>query len=45
VPRIKRDDGRVKMILPPFAGELNGFTLLKEPQNLIFAEVNVLFMF
>jgi hypothetical protein len=30
VPRIKRDDGRVKMILPPFAGELNGFTLLFE---------------
>ena len=28
VPRIKRDDGKVKMILPPFAGELNGFTLL-----------------
>jgi hypothetical protein len=27
VPRIKRDDGKVKMILPPFAGELNGFTL------------------
>jgi hypothetical protein len=23
VPRIKRDDGKVKMILPPFAGELN----------------------
>jgi transposase len=30
VPRIKRDDGRVRMILPPFAGELNGFTLLFE---------------
>ena len=30
VPRIKRDDGKVKMILPPFAGELNGFTLLFE---------------
>ena len=30
VPRIKRDDGRVKMILSPFAGELIGFTLLFE---------------
>ncbi|CAC9650031.1 Mobile element protein [uncultured Gammaproteobacteria bacterium] len=30
VPRIKNDDGKVRIMLPPFAGELNGFTLLFE---------------
>lgn len=28
VPRIKRDDGRVRLISPPWAGLMNGFTLL-----------------
>ena len=30
VPRIKRDDGRVRLIPPPWSGKLNGFTLLFE---------------
>jgi len=30
VPRIKRDDGRVRLISPPWAGLMNGFTLLFE---------------
>ena len=25
VPRIKRDDGRVRLILPPWSGKLSGF--------------------
>ena len=30
VPRVKRDDGRVRLISPPWAGLMNGFTLLFE---------------
>jgi transposase len=30
VPRIKRDDGRVRMISPPWSGVVSGFTLLFE---------------
>ena len=30
VPRIKRDDGKVRLILPPWAGQLNGFSTLFE---------------
>lgn len=30
VPRIKRDDGRVRLIPPPWSGKLSGFTLLFE---------------
>jgi transposase len=30
VPRIKRDDGRVRLISPPWSGIMNGFTLLFE---------------
>ena len=30
VPRIKRDDTRVRLIYPPWAGLMNGFTLLFE---------------
>jgi transposase len=30
VPRIKRDDGKVRLISPPWAGVMNGFTLLFE---------------
>lgn len=30
VPRIKPDDGGIKMMLPPFSGKCNGFTLLFE---------------
>ncbi len=29
-PRIKRDDGKVRLILPPWAGPLNGFSTLFE---------------
>jgi transposase len=29
-PKIKRDDGRVRLINPPWAGIINGFTLLLE---------------
>jgi transposase len=29
-PRIKRDDGRVRLISPPWSGAMNGFTLLFE---------------
>ena len=29
-PRIKRDDGRVRLISPPWSGVMNGFTLLFE---------------
>ena len=28
VPRVKRDDGKVRLISPPWSGKLNGFTLL-----------------
>ena len=30
VPRIKRDDGKVRLILSPWAGQLNGFSTLFE---------------
>ena len=30
VPRIKRDDGKVRLILPPWAGQLNDFSPLFE---------------
>lgn len=30
VPRIKRDDGKVRLIPPPWSGKLSGFTLLFE---------------
>lgn len=30
VPRIKRDDGKVRLIAPPWSGKLKGFTLLFE---------------
>ena len=30
VPRIKRDDGRIRMISPPWSGVVSGFTLLFE---------------
>lgn len=30
IPRVKRDDGRVRLISPPWAGVMNGFTLLFE---------------
>jgi transposase len=30
VPRIKRDDGRIRMIPPPWSGVVSGFTLLFE---------------
>ena len=30
VPRIKKDDGRVRLIMPPWSGVLSGFTLLFE---------------
>ena len=30
VPRVKRDDGKVRLISPPWSGKLNGFTLLFE---------------
>jgi len=30
VPRVKRDDGRVRMIPPPWSGVVSGFTLLFE---------------
>ena len=30
VPRIKRDDGKARLILPPWAGQLNGFSPLFE---------------
>ena len=30
VPRIKRDDGKVRLILPPWAGQLNGVSTLFE---------------
>ena len=30
VPRVKKDDGKVVLLLPPWAGKLNGFTLLFE---------------
>ena len=30
VPRVKRDDGKVRLIYPPWAGLMNGFTLLFE---------------
>ncbi len=29
-PRIKRDDGTVRLIMPPWSGKVNGFTLLFE---------------
>ena len=34
VPRVRRDDGKVRLIYPPWAGLMNGFTLLFE--SLIF---------
>ncbi len=30
VPRIKRDDGRIRLIMPPWSGTVSGFTLLFE---------------
>ncbi|MDX8384207.1 MAG: transposase family protein [Ghiorsea sp.] len=30
VPRIKRDDGKVGLVSPPWNGVMNGFTLLFE---------------
>ena len=30
VPRVKRDDGKVRLISPPWSGKVNGFTLLFE---------------
>ncbi|MDQ7002131.1 MAG: ISL3 family transposase [Ghiorsea sp.] len=30
VPRIKRDDGKVRLVSPPWSGVMNGFTLLFE---------------
>lgn len=30
MPRIKRDDGKVRLIPPPWSGKLSGFTLLFE---------------
>jgi transposase len=29
-PRIKRDDGKIRLIMPPWSGKVNGFTLLFE---------------
>jgi transposase len=29
-PRIKRDDGTIRLIMPPWSGKVNGFTLLFE---------------
>ena len=30
VPRVKLDDGKVRLIAPPWNGKLDGFTLLFE---------------
>ena len=38
VPRVKGSDGRVKLILPPWSGKLDGFTLLFEAMCVEFCK-------